>query len=85
MKTLTIQLPDSLDASLAAEAASCRRTKSGIIRQLIETSLTPRANGKRTAARPSLHERLKKYQTAGPTGIRDLASNPGHLSGYGRR
>jgi hypothetical protein len=85
MKTLTIRLPDALDASLAAEATSRRRTKSAVVRQFIETSLDFRANGKRTAARPSLHDRLKKYQTSGPTGIKDLASNPAHLSGYGRK
>ena len=31
----------------------------------------------------SLHEQLKKYESAGPTGVKDLASNPMHLSGYG--
>lgn len=30
-----------------------------------------------------LHERLQKYQGAGPTGVKNLASNPKHLSGYG--
>lgn len=32
---------------------------------------------------PSLHEQLRKYENAGPTGVKDLASNPAHLSGYG--
>ena len=31
----------------------------------------------------SLHEQLKRYENAGPTGVKDLASNPMHLSGYG--
>ena len=31
----------------------------------------------------SLHERLQEYQGAGPTGGKDVASNPMHLSGYG--
>ncbi len=32
---------------------------------------------------PSLHEQLRKYGNAGPTGVKDLASNHMHLSDYG--
>ncbi len=83
MKTLTIQLPDALDASLAAAAVKRRQTKADVARRLIESSLATTVNGQ--AARPSIHDRLKKYQCAGPTGVKDLASNPAHMTGYGQK
>ncbi len=83
MKTLTIQLPDALDASLAAAAVKRRQTKADVARRFIESSLATTANNK--TAQPSIHDRLKKYQSAGPTGVKDLASNPAHMTGYGQK
>lgn len=86
MKTITIKVPDFLNASLDAEAASRKQTKSEIVRDLLVKTLTAGAKTvTRKAARPSLHERLRKYQGAGPTGVKDLASNPAHLADYGRK
>ena len=82
MKSLTIQIPDALDATLAAAAVRRRQTKAGLVRRLIESSLPSAVHGK--PAQPSVHDRLKKYQSAGPTGVKDLASHPAHLTGYGR-
>jgi len=83
MKTITIKLPDFLNASLDATAASRKQTKSAIVRDLLIAAMPAHSEpGKK--ARPSLHERLQKYQGAGATGMKDLASNPKHLSGYGR-
>ena len=85
MKTITIKLPDFLNESLDAAAQSRKQTKSAVVRELLQQTLPHGAgNVARKAARPSLHDRLRKYQGAGPTGIKDLASNPKHLSGYGR-
>ena len=83
MKTITIKLPDFLNASLDAAAASSKQTKSAIVRDLLMQAM-PAHSAPKKNARPSLHERLQKYQGAGPTGVKDLASNPKHLSGYGR-
>ncbi len=85
MKTITIKLPDFLNASLDAVADSRKQTKSSIVRDLLMQALPCREkSAPRRAARPSLHERLRKYQDAGATGVKDLASNPKHLDGYGR-
>ncbi|MEO6755606.1 MAG: CopG family transcriptional regulator, partial [Chthoniobacteraceae bacterium] len=83
MKTITIKLPDFLNDSLNAAAASRKQTKSAIVRELLQQAMHTHP-APRKKARPSLHERLQKYQGAGPTGVKDLASNPKHLSGYGR-
>ncbi len=84
MKTITIKLPDFLNASLDAAAASRKQTKSAIVRDLLMEAMHAHPAAPRKKSRPSLHERLQKYQGAGPTGVKDLASNPKHLSGYGR-
>lgn len=84
MKTITIKLPDFLNASLDTAAASRKQTKSAIVRDLLIAAM-PAHPVPRKKARPSLHERLQKYQGAGATGVKDLASNPKHLSGYGRK
>ena len=84
MKTLTIKVPDFLNASLDSVAATRRTTKSAVVRDLLIKSLpVVAATPSRKAASPSLHDRLKHYQDAGPTGVTDLASNPKHMSGYG--
>ena len=86
MKTITIKVPDFLNASLDAAAASRKTTKSEIVRDLLLQTLTAGIKtAPRKGARPSLHTRLLKYQGAGATGVKDLASNPAHLAGYGRK
>ncbi|HSI14560.1 MAG TPA: CopG family transcriptional regulator [Chthoniobacter sp.] len=86
MKTITIKVPDFLNASLDAAAASKKTTKSEIVRDLLMQALpTKGASSSPKMARPSLHDRLRKYQGAGPSGVKDLASNPAHLADYGRK
>ena len=86
MKTITIKVPDFLNASLDAEAVSRKLTKSEIVRELLTRTLTAGTKTARSkTARPSLHERLRKYQGAGAAGVKDLASNPAHLADYGRK
>ena len=84
MKTITVKLPDFLNDSLDVAAACQKKTKSEIVRELLLQSL-PSPGTSRKKTRPSLHDRLQKYQDAGPTGVKDLASNPKHLAGYGRK
>jgi hypothetical protein len=86
MKTITIKVPDFLNASLDAAAACRKITKSEIVRDLLLQALPgKRAASSTKKARPSIHDRLQKYQGAGPSGVKDLASNPAHLAGYGRK
>lgn len=86
MKTITIKVPDFLNASLDAAAASKKTTKSEIVRDLLLQALPAgKAASASKKTRPSLHDRLKKYQGAGLTGVKDLASNPAHLADYGRK
>lgn len=86
MKTITIKVPDFLNASLEAAAAHRMQTKSQIVRDLLLQTLTAPANGASVKKKgpPSLHDRLQKYQRAGATGVKDLASNPARLTGYRR-
>jgi hypothetical protein len=85
MKAITVKLPDSLHDSLDAVAGSLKQPKSAVVRDLLTRALHRKpAPAKRGKLRPSLHDRLRKYQDAGPTGVKDLASSPEHLSGYGR-
>lgn len=86
MKTITIKVPDFLNATLDAAAADRKQTKSAIVRDLLLHALPVQGVlTRRKSTRPSLHDRLKKYQGAGGSGVKDLASNPKHLSGYGRQ
>lgn len=86
MKTITVKLPDHLNASLDAEAAARGVPKSEVVRAALQQVL-PRAReaAARKVAKPSIHDRLRKYQGAGGAGVGDLASNPKHLEGYGRK
>lgn len=86
MKTITIKVPDFLNETLDAAAADRNVTKSAIVRDLLIHALPAKGRSlKRKSAKPSLHDRLKKYQGAGGSGIKDLASNPKHLMEYGRK
>ena len=85
MKTITIKVPDFLNDTLDAAAADKKVTKSAIVRDLLIHALPAKgALTSRKRTRPSLHDRLKKYQGAGGSGLKDLASNPKHMEGYGR-
>ena len=77
MTSLTIKLPDSLRQKVESTARISGRSVSSIVRDAI-------TNGLPTApAEPSLFERTKDLCGKGKSGIPDLASNPGHLEGYG--
>lgn len=86
MKTVTVKLPEFLNARLDAAAAGKQVSKSTIIRDVLLLALPagPESGRKPDDRKPSIHQRLKKYQGAGGTGISDLASNPKHLTGYGQ-
>jgi hypothetical protein len=80
MKT-TVEVPDELYRRAKAEAALRGRK----LRDLVEEGLRLVLEGpRRTGRHPSLAELTKGARGMIDSGIRDLASNPKHLAGFGR-
>lgn len=79
MTTLSLKLPEPVAERLAAEARARQKTKSVLVREFIEHGLS----GAATKARPSFHA-LAKDKAGRFHGPSDLASNPTHLTGFGR-
>jgi Arc/MetJ-type ribon-helix-helix transcriptional regulator len=83
MKTITVKVPEFLNARLEEAAAGRRVSKSAVIRDTLLQALSGSVTGRKIKS--SIHARLSKYQGAGGTGVKDLASNPKHLAAYGRK
>ena len=80
MKT-TVEVPDELYRRAKAEAALRGRK----LKDLVEEGLRLVLEGPRkTRLRPSLADLMKPACGVVDSGIRDLASNPKHLVGFGR-
>jgi hypothetical protein len=80
MKT-TVELSDELFRRAKAEAALRGRKFKDLVEEGLRLVLeAPR--GER--GRPSLEELMKPARGVVHSGIRDLASNPKHLKGFGR-
>jgi hypothetical protein len=81
MKT-TVELPEDLYRRAKAEAALRGRK----LRDLVEEGLRLVLETSRKARRkPRLAAMLKRARGMIDSGIPDLASNPDHLKGFGRR
>ena len=80
MRTLSVKLPNALDAKLAAMAEQQRTSKSAVVRLALEALLD--RNG-RPRARSALA--LAKDLAGCVAGPEDLSVNPRHLVGFGRR
>ena len=76
---LSVKLPASLGAKLAATAARRRVSKSVVVRRALETALT-RERGPRARTFGSVAGDLIGC-VSGPS---DLSTTPRHLRGYGR-
>jgi predicted component of type VI protein secretion system len=79
MKT-TVEVPDDLYRRAKAEAALRGRKLKDLVEEglrLVLASRTPRR-------RPSLAGLMKNARGVIDSGVPDLASNPGHLKGFGR-
>lgn len=77
----TVELPEELFRRAKAEAALRGRKFKDLVEEGLRMVLqTPR--GER--ARPSLEELMKPARGVVKSGVRDLASNPKHLKGFGR-
>jgi len=80
MKT-TVEVPDALYRQAKAEAALRGRKLKDLIEEGLRLVLqAPR----RTPRHPSLARLMKQARGTIDSGIRDLASNPEHLAGFGR-
>ena len=79
MKTISLRLPDSVAAQLALHARKLRRSKSAVVRDLLEETLDE-SNGKRRASCLDLAGDLVGcLQGAG-----DLSVNKKYMEGFGK-
>ena len=78
MKTLSLRLPDTLHARLAAVARQRKTTKAAIVRDALNAFV----NGGSRIAKGSAYE-LAEDLIGSLSGPRDLSSNPRHMEGYG--
>jgi Ribbon-helix-helix protein, copG family len=83
MRTITLKIHEFQDEALEEAAKAERVSKSELVRRSLERYLAARLTEPTGKRRNSLHHRLKKYIPKAGTGIRDLASNPKHLDGFG--
>ena len=79
MKTLSVKLPDGLDATLAAVARRRRMTKSAVARKALESALRESATQKVGSALE-----LASDLVGCVTGAPDLSTNKRHLKTFGR-
>lgn len=91
MTTISLKLPDHLLARLEQESRGCRTTKSSGIRECLEKQLpdkTTLANLDELPPGEAVHDTalpiLKRAWARRGRGVRDLASNPKHLEGFGK-
>ena len=76
MRTLTVKLPERLAASLEREAERAQVSKSEIVRDILERHLS--------GAPVSAFDLAGDLAGCVDSGVGDLASNRGHLNGFGR-
>lgn len=79
MKILSVKVPDTLDAGLAALAQRRGISKSALVREAAEAVLT-----RKGAPKVDSVLALAKDLAGCVTGPVHLTSNPRHLCGYGR-
>ena len=78
MTTITCKIPETLDAKLEAAATARKVSKSHLVRECLEQAL-PKKKGRRV----SLYDRMQEACGMVKSGVRDLASNPRHMEGFG--
>jgi hypothetical protein len=80
VKTLVVRVDDALDAKLARWAAVRAKTKSALVRETLQNALSTSIEGQGSA-----YEKMLGGLGVIRSGIRDLASNPKHLKGFGKK
>ena len=91
MSTISLKLPDRLLALLEQESRNRRTTKSSLVRECLEKQLpatSSRANLPKLPPGKSVYDHalpiLKKAWARRGRGVRDLATNPKHMEGFGK-
>lgn len=79
MKSISLKLPEALNARLEAVARRRGETKSAVLRRMLEAHLSDSPD----AAAPSCLA-LTEDLAGCVSGPRDLSTNPKHLKGFGR-
>ncbi len=80
MKTLSLKLPDALNAKLRAAAKRTGTNMSAMVREALEIYL----DDKRKAPKSSCLELARDLVGSLDGGPGDLSYNPKHMEGYGR-
>ena len=80
MSTISLKLPDRLLELLEKESRTRRTTKSSLVREALEKSLSPRSPGSEATCYD-----LARDLAGSVKGLpRDLATNPRHMEGFGQ-
>jgi hypothetical protein len=79
MKTLSVKLPDGLDAKLTAAARRRKTTKSSLVRKTLQEVLRQQGEPKRGSALDLVRDLIGCV--AGPA---DLSVNKAHVKTFGR-
>jgi len=79
MPTLTLKVPSETVARLERHARRRRVSKSTVVREALADKL------RKSVDAPSLREAMKHSIGSLDSGVRDLAHNPRHLAGFGRK
>lgn len=80
MKTISLKIPERLDAKLTAAATRRGTSKSELVREALQSYLTA-ADGAESASCLDLTADLVGCVDGGP---RDLSYNKKHMKGFGR-
>ena len=79
MHTITVKIPEKLEAALEEVSARRRVSKSALVRASLEESLKKELNRSRANAYALMKNGLGVVRS----GRKDLASNPKHMKGFG--
>ncbi|MCF7668013.1 MAG: ribbon-helix-helix domain-containing protein [Akkermansiaceae bacterium] len=79
MMTISLKIPEELVSKIDAMARSKRTSRSALLREALEEKLKTMTRKKNL----SLYEQSADLCGKGKSGLRDLASNPKHLEGFG--
>jgi Arc/MetJ-type ribon-helix-helix transcriptional regulator len=80
MTTISLKIPEELVSRMDAMAKSKRTSRSALLREALEEKL--KTMTRKTPL--SLYEQSADLCGKGKSGLRDLASNPKHLEGFGQ-
>ena len=80
MNTITVKIPEDLDAELAAMAESRRTTKSEVVREALIAALRQSS----VQEKPSAYNAMKGACGIVKDGPPDLSTNKKHLREYGK-